>query len=780
MNRAERVKKRLTEIDYYTKKAWWGKDETILTSDDVEKEPLIVRKAMATAHVLRNMPVEIKSDELIVGIAVMASVGFGMFFPKYTLESEDAAAEEFGLDVKCTWGHPLDYPTLINKGVDAIKGEIYAKIAEEAECDDAKQEKIDFYRAMLIALDGLIDLADRYADLAMKTAGEEKDITRKKELIQIAQICSKVPRKPAETLQEALQSLWFLFIANHSTLELVPVGRSDQYLYPFYKHDIETNLLTKEEADELICTWMAKFSERIQMNKDDWEYHNNDEPETEDADKAEETPADCEADPGDETICCQGGFDLELEEDYNYGTGANYWMINMMLGGVTPEGKDGTNELTYSLLHAWAFLDGIEPVISVRFHKDSPRELYDECMKILRQGSGGVPIMYNDEMIVQPLTEAGIRLEDARDYCNDGCWEVLIPGKSDLEYQHLEMLQVLEYVLQHGRSIVRNRIEAPDCCKDLSELKTYEDFYACYMGLAEKILRGYVKGELEAYRNRVKIAPAPLVSAFMADCIECGRDKTDDGCRYFLYQVMVTGIANFSDAMYAIKHLVYDEGKFTLDEIAEMCRTNFEGQEAVRQRIINKMPKVGNDIDDVDEIMVRVLADVTKIIDDVKASIDDPSFILSSGIATFEHGLHFGRNVGATPDGRLFRAPISSNFSPSLGLDLTGPTAAMKSMTKPDLHKYMTGSPLDLQFNINEVQGDEGISRMSGMAKAYFDLGGNILTLTGTSRELLVAAQEEPDKYPTLRVRLGGYSAYFTQLSKETQDAMIMRSKHSI
>lgn len=761
MTRQEKIKHRLFDVEFYTKKKWWGAEETILTNEEIKKESIMIRKAVATAYVCQNMPIEIKPDELIVGIAAMASIGFGKEFPDYALPEEKEQALESCFTTKAPWGHhPPDYAMLLEKGLKGIEADIYGKMDEELSNDVPDAEKMEFYRAMLITLDGVHNLAERYADLAVKCAAAEPDAERRKELLNISKICHKVPWEPAETLQEALQGFWFIFIANHSTLEYIPTGRSDQYLNPYYIHDIENNILTVEEADELICSWLAKFSERVQLNKEDWEVH-----------MTEEEQGDG-GDPNDVAV----SFVMENDEEYNYGTSANHWLINMILGGVTPSGEDATNEMTYAILRNWAYLEPVVPVLSVRLHEGAPRKLYEECAKILRKGSGE-PALYNDATVIDGLTRMGIPLEDARDYSNDGCWEVLIPGKSYFSYAHLELLQVLEYTLQHGYSLSRNRKEYQDL-GDPDQYKTFDEFYAAVMSMANDQIERILRNKVNYYHDRYKIAPSPLLSSMMHDCVEKGMDLSLDGTKYNLYSFIVTGIANFTDSMLAIKRLVFEQKRLTLGKVAELCRTNFEGEEALRQEIINKIPKVGNDNEEVDELMVKILNDCYDMVMKKQAEGKAGNLKLCCGIGTFENYARFGHNIGATPDGRLFQESISSNYSPALGLDLHGPTAAIKTATKADLYKFVTGCPLDMQINSNEVEGDSGIDRMVGLMKSFCDLGGHIMTLTGVSSEMLEDAQRNPKKHQGLRVRMGGLSAYFIQLSKEMQDTMIKRVKH--
>ena len=299
------------------------------------------------------------------------------------------------------------------------------------------------------------------------------------------------------------------------------------------------------------------------------------------------------------------------------------------------------------------------------------------------------------------------------------------------------------------------------------------------MQLVDNQVERILRNKVEYYHNRYKIAPSPLLSSMMHDCVEKGMDLSLDGCKYNLYSFIVTGIANFTDSMLAIKRLVFEENRLTLGRVAELCRTNFAGEEALRQEIINKIPKVGNDNEEVDELMVKILNDCYDCVMRKQQEGKAGALKLCCGIGTFENYARFGHNVGATPDGRLSQETISSNYSPAIGLDLNGPTAAIKTATKAELYKFVTGCPLDMQINSNEVEGDAGVTRMVGLMKSFCDLGGHIMTMTGVSREMLEDAQQNPMKHQGLRVRMGGLSAYFIQLSKEMQDTMIKRVKHS-
>lgn len=579
----------------------------------------------------------------------------------------------------------------------------------------------------------------------------------------MARVCARVPEEPPETLHEALQAVWFVFVLCHSTMEFIPVGRTDQYLYPFYQADIAAGRLTKPEAEDLITSFLAKFSERVHMNHEpDWEMHLRDE--------------DTQYNGVDPNFTTTAGT-YSNDDSYNFGTSANHWLCNMILGGVTADGEDATNELTYMILRQWAYLEPVVPVMSVRLNKKTPEALYRLCADILRNGSSE-PALYNDEMFIEALQKYGVSARDANDYSNDGCWEVLIPGRTNFGFCMLQVLQMLEYMLQGGKSLVRGAVEVPDV-PPLSVWESFESFYQYFLYLLEDTATKEIRNRLKTIAHRAKIAPSPLLSAFMDDCVARGEEYSVGGARYNMFGTYLTGFANCVDSLAVIKKMVYEEKRYTLADIAQLTRENFAGQEAVRQYFVNRIPKFGNDDPYVDDIAARLLGDFSSIIDRLRVT-EAPGLILGEGVATFEFFAKWGHDVGASPDGRFSQDPVASNFSPVHGADLLGPTATIRSITAGDLLPYMMGAPLDIEVNPNEVRGDAGLDRMVALIKGFKACGGLILTITGANREQLLAAQKEPEKYRNLRVRLGGLSAYFVTLSKEMQNSIIKRTEHSL
>ena len=765
MTRIDRIKDRLFNKEFITKKSWWGMEETILTEDEIKKEPLVVRKALGIQHVMNHMPIEIKEDELIIGICTMASTGLGYEFPDYALPEEKEEALKSCYTYKSVWGHhPGDYEKVLRLGLRGIREEIFSKISEEVKKEEMDQEKLNFYRAMIISLNSVQELANRYVQLAIDTAGKEKNPVRKAELAKIAAICSKVPENPAETLHEALQSVYFFMVALQSTLELVPIQRVDQYFYPYYRHDMESGILDEEQAKELIASWLAKFSERVQLNPDFFE-------------DGHEIPMD-QSDGGNPEDF-SGSFYLENDQDYNKGTSANQSLMNMIVGGLTQDGEDATNELTYLFLEMWNYLELVQPVASVRLHRNSPQKLYDMVADILRNGSGE-PAIYNDEAIIKGLTDMGIPVEDARNYSNDVCWEVLIPGKTNFGFEYVNLLQILEYTLHHGRSLVRGRQECRDV-GDVTKCSSFDEFYNnYYLPLIRERMEFIIKTKLKYRADRYKIAPSPLLSAVMDDCIATGKDLSNGGAKYNIYPLMLTGYSNAIDSLLVLKKLVFEENRLTIQELIDATANNFAGRERLRQQVINTVPKFGNDEDYADEFSEKVLGDMERLLDETISRIDTEDLYIPLGIATFETYMSIGHNIGASCDGRRESAAVASNYSPSVGMDISGPTAVIKSITRPDLTRYNVGCPLDIQINANEAQGETGLQRLEALIRSFLELGGLILTITGVREEELIDAQIHPMDHKNLRVRMGGLSAYFIALAREHQDSLISRIKHGV
>ncbi len=757
ISRLQKLKHRLFK-EFYEKKEWWGDDLTILDQPGVADQSLIVRKALAIQKVCREMPLELKDGELIIGIPTMSSVGFGHTFPQYETEEEAADAAKICLNRKSVWGHhPPYFPKVLTRGVNEIIAETEQRLADTPESDRITRE---FYKSVKIALQGAEMLSVRYAQAAELEARNTEDPLRKAELEEIAQICRKVPMQPAESFHEALQSVWFIHIILHSCLNYTSLGRSDQYLWPYYINDIESGKITKEHARDLMGSWLIKFNERVQFNREHMENHFSF------GDWSQG------GDPDDPTT----HLDLQNAHDYTFGQSANHWLQNIILSGYAPDGTDATNELSHMIIELVSELELIDPLLTVRLHKDSPEGIIRTTAKALAKG-GAQPAVYNDDVIVPGMVKyLNIPIEEARDFSNDGCWESLVYGRTEFSYGHIELLLSLESVLNRGKSFHTGRTIGMDL-GDPTTFKTMDEFYAAFKTEMLNRIDSAVNNKLKYYKEVHKIAPTPFLSAFIDDCLKNGKDLTNGGARYRFYAPLVTGLSHAVDSLAVIKKLVFEDKTITMEQLLEALGGNWEGHEQLRQMCLNKAPKYGNDDDYADDIASTVLSDFCDRAEEWEQKED--FFKFPVGIGTFENYPSFGNNAGPSPDGRFAQESISSDYSPSVGIDKNGPTAVLQSSTKFDLQRVNNGCPVDLKLSFSKSE-EEGNRIVEGLIKSFVKLNGNLLTITKISTEMLRKAQEEPEKHASLRIRLGGLTAYFVQLAKPQQDEYIRRTQHGV
>lgn len=772
--RLARIKDRLFNQEFITKKKWYFEGESILVDEEIRKEPLVVRKAKAIEYVAENLPAYIKRDELIVGNPNMCSVGFGAVFPSYATEEELAKAEYHSLDEKSVWGHhPPRWDKVINQGLASVKEEITQAMQKELSRSEPREGVLNEYRAMIISLEAVIKFARRHAEVALRESLAEKDPIRRRELYEICRVCSRVPEHPATTYQEALQGYWLTYCIISSCVEFVPLARGDQYLYPYFKKDLEENRITREYAIDLTGSFLAKCNERVLTNMKDWENHFSfgifsQGLIPEDTMSAKVTGSWSET----RSLMWRDGEDIHSEANFNYGQSGNDWLMNFVVGGLHPNGTDATNELSYLFIDLIYEMELVMPTLGARIHKNSPEPYLEKIAQALRFGQGE-PVIYNDDAIVPGFVDLGVPVEEANDYSNDGCWEVLIPGRSHFSYAHVENLQCLEWVLTRGESLARDNLKEGLDSGDPTGLKTWEEFYAAYKQQVDARIEFNVKRRMENFGLSNMIAPDPLMSALMDDCIEQGKDLAQGGARHNFHLILITGLSHTVDSLAVIKKLVYEEKSVQMHDLINAIRNNWRGYDLLRARVRNRVPKFGNDDHYVDEIAVKVCQDFQDTVEQWNRAQN--VLIFPCGIGTFENYAVLGRRVGASVDGRLAMEALAPNYSPSTGCDIQGPTAVFKSITRPNLLRYYCGCPVDMGVNANEFEGEAGIQRMVGLIRAFCDLGGQILTITSCSVDVLRDAQKNPDKHRNLRVRMGGLSAYFVCMAPEQQENIIRR-----
>jgi formate C-acetyltransferase len=400
----------------------------------------------------------------------------------------------------------------------------------------------------------------------------ESDPIRRRELFEIYKVCSHIPLHPARNLHEAVQAYWFTYCIVNSGGEYVPLSRGDQFLYPFFRKDMEEHGITKERAIDLIGSFLVKCNERIIIETKKAENHF-----TFGLFSQGKVPDGVEAKSqavGYEQLglSWRENEGIDSEANFNYGQSGNNWLMNFVVGGQHADGSDATNDLSYLFIDLVHEMKLLMPTLAARVHKNTPEPFWEKIAAVLRYGQGE-PLIYNDETIIPGFVDLGIPVEEARGYSNDGCWETLVPGKSHFSYAHVENLQCLEWVLGRGRSFIGNVQNGLDL-GDPEKFADWEQFYQAYRRQAEARIDFHCRRRLENLGLSSMIAPDPLMSALTRDCIRKGRDLTQDGARYIFHLVLVTGLANLVDSLAVIKKLVYEERRVELPELIGAVRAD--------------------------------------------------------------------------------------------------------------------------------------------------------------------------------------------------------------
>jgi formate C-acetyltransferase len=566
------------------------------------------------------------------------------------------------------------------------------------------EKQVAFLRSVIIVLEAAQKLALRYSRLALTLAKGEGDPSRKEELMEISLVCEKIAKGPPESFHEALQLHWLAHLINH-TQGAHQMGRFDQYMWPFLEEDLGEGSLTIQKAQELLeCLWF-KYASYTDLDADN--------------------------------------------------------LQNLILGGQTPNGRDATNPLSYMCLDATNWLELIDPKVSVRIHMGTPEEFLRRVCELIAKGRYQ-PGIYNDEAIIPALVGAGISLEDARDYTNDGCSEILVQGKTNpWAYEaRVRLLSCLERITEN--------LEEYETFKELMSALQDEVGIAVSMAVAScNLLQAGVP----------RISPNPFVSATVEGCIEKALDVTDGGALYNTSAVCASGVADTADALAAIKKHVFEEGTLEKRELLEELRNNFEGAERLRLMLLNRAPKFGNDEEYVDSLAAEL---VKHLADEVSKHRNPRGGRYILGL--FSYGMYIGHGLmtGATPDGRRAGEGISPNFSPAPGRDKKGPFAVLKSTTRVDQNLTPNGNALDIAIHPSVFRGPKGVNKMVALLRAMIQLGGMQVQFNVVDTKVLKAAQAEPEKYANLTVRLWGFPAYFVRLPKEFQDHLISRTSHPI
>ena len=607
--------------------------------------------------------------------------------------------------------------------------------------DLRRPENLDkrlFYHSVIIALEAAIAYAGRYGALAEQMAADEADRTRQAELRQIAAICRRVPAYPARTLHEALQFYWFLqlLIQVESDGHSISPGRFDQTVYPYYAADLEAGRLTRAQTLELVeCFWLK---------------------------------------------CCEVNKVREWAAAQFL---SGYPMFQAItLGGQTSAGREATNELSYICLEATANLQLPQPTVVVRVHDGSPDEFLLAASRCVLNHGGGMPGFFSDEVVIPSLLNAGLPLEDARDWCVMGCSEFQVAGKFNTGNGglcHVNVLKILELALNGGTNPATGQCP----CPGEGTLSTFRSFDAVWEAFRRQ-LRYYLGlvPILDGITSRVyeELTPTPFLSALLDHRLEIGRDVSrGGGPNYRNLQSLVQGIPNAADSLAAIKKLAFDERRLTGAELMEALRTDFQGPrgEEIRQLLLNRAPKYGNDDDSVDLLAADLFRQYAQ---EITRYTPPRGGYYGPSIQSLSGNVPQGRRVGATPDGRRAWAPLADNASPSPGADRRGPTAVLQSAAKLDSVLASNGAILNLKFHPSALRGEGQLHKFVALIRSFVDLKGMQVQFNVLSAELLRDAQLHPEQYRNLVVKVAGYSALFSMLDKELQDQIVARTTHSL
>lgn len=659
------------------------------------------------------------------------------FLARVPEETRKIAVDTGVIDNDSKWRQAVgeitpDYQdVLFVKGFGGIIKEAREKIEALNEAVPEEMDQITFYRSVILTSEGIIRYANRYADEAERMAEKEEDEKRRQELLRIAGNCRRVPEYPPRSFYEAMQFIWFTQIGgilSENPLALNP-GRFDQYMYPYYKQDIDAGVIKKKDAQELIDALWLKYSEWV------W------------------------------TISANTA---------DYFAGYNQFQ-NLTVGGKTREGLNAVNELSYMALKATEEVKTHQPGLSVRIQADCPEEFMAAVTNLVSKGTG-FPAIHNDSVGYQMLINAGYEPEDARDWNNCGC--VVPHYRKTGEWTaavNVNFGSALEYALNEGKSrMTGEQMGLPE--KPSREFVSYEEVEKAFYRQFANLCKHSVIATIEAQKLHQEMVPRPFLSSCIESCLETGKDLSQGGAKYNVGPVITgIGLAVASNSLAVIKKLVFEDKETTMEELDRALSADWEGYEELRKKA-REVPKYGNDDDYVDEIAIKMANWYYQEIHQYKDVFGSPFNTAFMGISNY---IPMGRVLAATPCGRKNGEPSSEGVSPYVGSDKSTPLAAMRSAAKVNQEIHSGGTLLNLRLNHELVATRRGQANLGAMIQAFFALGAFHVQFNTLSSEVLRRAQEKPEDYKDLLVRVAGYSTQFVNLSKSMQDAIIARTEHA-
>ena len=651
---------------------------------------------------------------------------------EYVLRAQDCGVLSVGARTTGMGHISPDYPKILPMGLRGVINSAKEMIAKTPVQTPEDMRKIDFWNSNIISCEAVIRFAHKFSDHAAKLAETEADPQRKAELLKIADVCSNVPENEPRDFWEALQFVWFiqLTIQIEDNGHSIAIGRLDQNLYPYYKKSVLDGDFPAEDAEELLAALYIKCTEM-----------------------------------------------LKLRDSFDSLAFAAYPMWQQMaIGGLTRDGKDATNELTFAVFRAWDLVKTVQPTMARQVNDNTPKELMDVALGMVQKGYA-IPAFYNDNLVSNLLVNKGATIEDSRDWTVHGCVEPYVQGKSDgrPNVGYVNAAKCIELVLNNGWDPVA-KCEMGLKTGDPSTFTSIKDFEDA---LHKQIVH-FVKVMCEAYTKvcamHALYVPKGYASALVTDCIGRGKSLEEGGALYNSSGVFLVAMANGADCLEAIDYVVFQEKMMDIKAFNEILLNNYEGNERLRNIILNKVDKYGNDRERVDGYANRMIraynAEMVKYRDSRGGTYEN--CILSTSFNVLQ-----GKTIGATPDGRLAGEPVSDNASPMVGRDVTSPTATIKSVASIDQCDCNNGALFNIKFDPNIVQGEEGKEILRNVIQSYFDMNGEHIQINVVDAETLMDAQEKPQDYKNLLVRVAGYSAYFVELDREVQNNIIGRTAHT-
>lgn len=652
----------------------------------------------------------------------------------------------FGMEGKLNAGDAhlaVNYERLLAEGLKGYEERTKAFKDALDFTDPESVDKNEFYKAVLIVIEAVHHFALRYSRLAEELAGKEKDPKRKAELEEMSRICSKVPYEPASSFKEAVQSVWFiqLILQIESNGHSLSYGRFDQYMYPYYKKEIQDGTMTEEEAGEILtCLWIKTLT----INKIRSQAH---------------------------TLSSAGSPMYQ----------------NVTIGGQTPDKKDAVNELSFAVLKSVAQTRLTQPNLTVRYHQNINKQFFDECIEVMKLGFG-MPALNNDEIIIPSFINWGVKEEDAYNYSAIGCVETAVPGKWGYRctgMSYINFPRVLLCAMNNGVDLTSGKrfTKGYGYFKDMD---SYEDLLTAWDKTVREMTRYSVIVENVIDKASERDVPDILCSALTDDCIGRGKTIKEGGAVYDFISGLQVGIANMADSLAAIKQLVYEEKKITKEQLWNAILDDFQSPEnqKIQEMLVNDVPKYGNDNDDVDLLVLEAYdsyLDEIKKYPNTRYQRGPIGGIRYGGTSSISANVGQGMGTKATPDGRNAFEPLAEGCSPAHNADKNGPTAVFKTVSKLPTEKITGGVLLNQKMTPQMLSTEENKQKLEMLIRTFFNrLHGYHVQYNIVSKETLLDAQVHPEDHKDLIVRVAGYSAFFNVLSKKTQDDIIERTEQTL